>query len=120
MLGVGIDLVEISRMEKSVLVEKFVEQNFHQSEIEIYNRNKRAAFMAGRFAAKEALAKALGTGFTDGMSLADIEITRTPSGAPAIRLHNSILEMAQKLGIRDWLVSISHTKEYATAIVIAK
>lgn len=120
MLGIGIDLVDISRLKIALSNMQFLEQNFHRSEIEIYQSNNRATFIAGRFAAKEAVVKALGTGFAEGISLADIEIVRLPTGAPAIQLHDSVFEIAQKLGIKEWFVSISHTKDFATAIAIAK
>lgn len=119
MIGVGIDLVDVARIKTSLEAAQFLDLNFHQSEIELYSQRKQATFIAGRFAAKEALVKAMGTGFVEGMSLADIEIIRLPNGAPAIQLHDSVAEIAKKLGIKDWHVSISHTKDYATAIVIA-
>ena len=76
-------------------------------------------YFAGRFAGKEAVAKALGTGFSAEVSWAGIEILRLPSGAPAIRLSGGALEAAKLLGITRWLISISYGGGFAMASVIA-
>lgn len=76
-------------------------------------------YYAGRYAAKEAVAKALGTGFTDDVTWLDIEVRRKPSGAPEVNLSGGAAEVANALGITNWLVSFSHTADYAVASVIA-
>ncbi|MES2850554.1 MAG: holo-ACP synthase [Bacteroidota bacterium] len=119
MVGIGIDLVDIKRFESSLRRNDFIKRCFSQSEIHYYNKTKKAAFLAGRFAAKEALVKALGTGLIEGISFSDIEIVKLPSGAPQIKLKDSVANLADNLGIKRWLISISHTKTMATAIVIA-
>lgn len=76
-----------------------------------------ASRMAGRFAAKEAASKALGTGWR-GISWKEIEVMRHPSGAPSLALHGRAAELAERLGLTNFEVSLSHEKEYATAFVV--
>ena len=78
-----------------------------------------AASLSGRFAAKEAVRKALGTGFSGGIGFQQIEVITLPSGAPAIQLHGAAAEKARELGIVRWLVSTSHEGDMAIASVIA-
>ena len=120
MIGTGIDLVEIPRFRTSIANEDFLKRCFCNSEIEYYRKSKKITYLAGRFAAKEAVVKALGTGLIHGLSFTDIEIVSLPSGAPSIVLRDETLELACTLGIKKWFVSISHTENYATAIVIAE
>ena len=120
MIGIGIDLVEISKFKGLVDSIDFMNRCFCFSEIEQYKKCKRITFLAGRFAAKEATLKALGTGLIDGLSLTDIEIIELKSGAPKVQLSNKVLAIAIELGIKTLLVSISHTDKYATAIIVAK
>ncbi len=118
MLGLGTDIVEIAKMAKSLEKSSFLERCFCPSEIDYFNQHPRLTFLAGRFAGKEATVKALGTGLIDGLSLQDIEIIRSASGAPALRLHNMAQEIASALGVTKFYISISHTPAYATAVVI--
>ena len=120
MINVGIDLVEISRLQNSISRANFLQRCFCDSEIEQYYKHNKLTYLAGRFAAKEAVVKALGTGLIEGLSLTDIEITQMPSGAPNVVLKDKALEIANMLGISKWLISISHTANYATAIVLAE
>lgn len=76
-------------------------------------------FYAGRYAAKEAVAKALGTGFADEVAWRDIEILRRPTGAVAANLRDGALNVANSLGISEWLISISHSGGFAVASAIA-
>lgn len=78
-----------------------------------------AQYYAGRYAAKEAVAKSLGTGFTEEVAWLDIELRRKPTGAPEIHLTGGAADLAQSLGITGWLVSFSHSGDYAVASVIA-
>jgi holo-[acyl-carrier protein] synthase len=80
---------------------------------------KRIEYLAGRFAAKEAILKALGIGNNPNISKLDIEIQRLPSGEPSVILHGKCQEIAAKLGIMQWFLSISHTPSYAAASAIA-
>lgn len=79
----------------------------------------RTAYFAGRIAAKEAVAKALGTGLVGEMAWTDIEILRLASGAPSVALSGAAADAAGVLGVSDWLVSISHSEVCAVASVIA-
>jgi len=111
MSGVGIDIIEVSRISELISAnEKFLSRNFSITEIEYFTRNSaiRAETVAGNFAAKEAFAKALGTGFR-GFGLKDIEVLRNELGAPYIVFRGE-RSLAQ--------VSVSHTKETAVAVVI--
>ena len=76
------------------------------------------ASLAARFAAKEAVAKALGTGLGE-ISFTEIEIIRGASGEPLLHLHGDALAAAEKLGLREWAISLSHTQEQAVASVVA-
>ena len=113
MEGIGIDIVEVSRFEKHAdnPESRFCERVFTPYELE-YLKTKKAASMAGLFAAKEAVAKALGTGFR-GFFPNDIEIKHNESGAPYVVLHGKAKEQA---GDAKILISISHTKTLATAV----
>ena len=115
MEGLGIDIVDISRFEKHAksLESNFCKRIFTICELE-YLKSKKAASMAGMFAAKEAVAKTLGTGFR-GFFPNDIEIKHTATGAPYVVLHGKAKELANDAKI---LVSISHTKTLAVAAAL--
>ena len=121
-LGIGIDAVEIGRFRKAAEErgEKFLEKIFTAKELE-YAGAKRAAFvhMAGKFAAKEAVKKALPDGARIGLNWADIEILNNEDGKPYAVLHGQAKRLAEKFGISDVLVSISHTKDLATSNAMA-
>lgn len=78
-----------------------------------------AQHFAGRFAAKEAVLKALGTGLADGIAWTDIEVSRSASGRPLVRLSGRAEKLARALGAREWWLSISHSAGVATASAIA-
>lgn len=78
----------------------------------------RAAYVAGRFAAKEAAVKALGTGFSEGVRLTDVEILSLESGKPELFLHGEAAVIARRLGVHAAHVSISHERDVAGAVVI--
>lgn len=115
-LGVGIDIVEIRRIKEAM--EKhanFIDRLFSKNEIEYFKvRNLRPEFVAGRFAAKEAVVKAMGTGFS-GFEIKDIEIDRTASGKPIVVLRGKAKMIAQKCGNYKIHVSISHSLDNAIA-----
>ena len=117
MLTTGVDIMEISRI-RDVLnsyQSRFLKRIFTDGEI-AYCRG-RAHNLAGRFAAKEATMKALGTGVR-GVSWRDIEISRKESGAPYVLLHGRAARRADILGLKDVSLSISHSRDYAVAFVV--
>ena len=118
MLTTGVDIIEIPRI-KQVLDrygQRFLNRVFTPDEI-AYCRG-RAPNLAGRFAAKEAAMKALGTGVR-GVSWKDIEVIRADSGAPSLRLHGRAEKRAERLQVGEMSLSISHSREYAVAFVVA-
>jgi len=119
MLTTGVDIIEIPRI-KQVLDrygQRFLNRVFTPDEI-AYCRG-RAPNLAGRFAAKEAAMKALGTGVR-GVSWKDIEVIRADSGAPSLRLHGRAKKRAERLQMSEMSLSISHSREYAVAFVVTQ
>lgn len=121
----GIDIVEVRRIAAllSGHPERFLERCFTAAEAAAASEStaqpRRDEFLAGRFAAKEGVLKALGTGLSGGVKWTDIEVARSVSGAPELRLTGSARARASELGITGWLVSISHAGGVAIASVIA-
>ena len=121
-IGHGIDMVEIARI-KGLLDSPH--KNWEEGAYSADEREQadqppqRVYYYAGRFAGKEAVAKALGTGFSGEVTWRGIEILRMTSGAPEVRLSGGALETATKLGITRWLISISYSGGFAVASVIA-
>jgi holo-[acyl-carrier protein] synthase len=120
-IGIGLDLVEVSRIRD--LLERhgdrFKERTFTTGEIAYCDKCADPAMhYAARFAAKEAGAKALGTGFADGVSWKDIEVMRAENGAPALVFHGGAATLASTKGVTSVLVSLSHTKDTAAAQVV--
>ncbi len=124
MLTTGVDLVEIARVERALSRhgDRFLERVFTPAEV-LYCR-ARPAELAARFAAKEAVAKALGVGMRmmarDGISWREAEIVGDLRGKPLVRLHGRAAERAEELGLTEWAVSLSHTHEHAIAFVVAQ
>ena len=118
-IGVGIDIVEIRRIKNAIEGnEKFLEKIFTAAELEyLKSRNLRPEYVAGRFAAKEAVAKALGTGFR-GFDFKDIEIDRTTLGKPIVILKGKAKLIAKKAGQYNVHLSISHGEDSAVAYAI--
>lgn len=115
----GVDLVDISRTRKLIeLSEDFMTASFTVAERAL-DPARSPEFYAGRWAAKEAVAKALGTGFSQGITWLSIEILRDPFGAPIVTLYDAAAKRAQDLGITSWLLSISHTSDHVIASAIA-
>lgn len=115
--GIGTDIVKISRIEKAIENPRFLREIF--TEEEIREARGRASSLAGDFAVKEAVSKALGTGFS-GFGPRQIEALRMESGAPYVRLYGGARTYMEKQGISRFFVSISHEAEYAVAYVIAE
>jgi holo-[acyl-carrier protein] synthase len=120
-VGSGIDLCEVPRIEQAIARygQRFVERIFTPGEIAYANRKaNRNERYAARFAAKEAGMKALGTGWTGGIAWRDFEVANLPSGRPTLRFHGKAAEIAEKLGVRNIALSLTHTREQAMAVVI--
>ena len=119
MLTTGVDIIEIPRIKETFdrYGERFLKRVFTPDEI-AYCRG-RAPNLAGRFAAKEATMKALGTGVR-GVSWKDIEVIRAESGAPSVKLHGRAKARAERLQVVEISLSISHSREVAVAFVVAQ
>ena len=118
MLRTGIDLIEIARVEAALrrYGQRFLDRIYTRQEQA--DAQGQAASLAARFAAKEAAAKALGCGIGP-VSWLDIEITRGPQRQPEIALHGAAQQRAEALHLREWSVSLSHSNDYAIALVVA-
>jgi holo-[acyl-carrier protein] synthase len=121
-VGVGTDIVEIPRIGKMIERhgEHFLQRVYTEDEIRYCQRRKESfQHYAGRWAAKEAVMKTLGTGWTRGVGWLDIEVAIKRSGQPLINIRGSAREIANHLGIGEVLISISHCRAYAMATAIA-
>ncbi|HEY1082972.1 MAG TPA: holo-ACP synthase, partial [Prosthecobacter sp.] len=122
MIGLGIDLTEVPRIRDLLTKhgQRFKDRTFTAGEIAYCDSCADPAMhYAARFAAKEAAAKALGTGlWAEGVEWKDFEIHRAPNGRPELLLHRAALTHAQALGSTRWLVSLTHTKDLAQAQVV--
>ena len=120
LFGVGIDIIEVSRIEKEVSngSSGFKEKIFTDAEIAYCNRKVNAQSYAARFAAKEAFFKATGKGWRDGFKWTDIEVLNDGMGRPYIRTFGETKNFIDENEISNIQVSLSHTKENAMAIVI--
>jgi holo-[acyl-carrier protein] synthase len=120
-LGVGTDLIEIARIAESVrrYGDRFLRRIFTPREIEYCQRKKNAGeSFAARFAAKEAGAKALGTGISQGVGWLELEVTREPSGRPCLQLSGRAAERAAGLGVAHVSLSLTHSRDLALAVVV--
>jgi holo-[acyl-carrier protein] synthase len=117
-LRTGIDMIEIARLEEIQLRIKtrFLKRVF--TSLELAECEGRSASLSGRFAAKEAVSKALGCGIGP-IGWQEIEIQRSSNGEPRLQLYGRAQALAQSLGLDTWSVSISHSKEYAIAVAVA-
>jgi len=121
-VGHGVDLVEVERIRSALdrHGERFANRIFTQGEqTQAGTGPLRVQFLAGRFAAKEAVMKALGTGWARGVSWTDIDVKRLPSGKPEVTLRGKCKAIADGLGIGRWDISITHTDGHAAASVVA-
>ncbi len=121
-VGIGVDATEIAR------IVAIYERNSESFLARVYTPREREYCMAkknfgeslaARWAAKEAVMKALGTGWAKGVAWNDIETINLPSGAPAIELKGGALQVARELGIVEWKISLTHTRTEAIAYVVA-
>ncbi len=118
--GIGIDIVEIDRIKQAVAKNnRFIDRIFTAGEKEAFEkRNYSSQTIAGYFAAKEAVSKALGTGISN-MRWKDIEILKDSLGKPYVKLHNNAKNLAYSMNIDEVFVSISHSRENAVAQAVA-
>ncbi|MCF7920594.1 MAG: holo-ACP synthase [Candidatus Cloacimonetes bacterium] len=118
-IGIGTDLIEVARLEKSVNKPAFLKKVFTDKELELCEKKQsRLQSLAARFAAKEACMKALGTGWAKGVCFYEIEILNDEKGTPRINLLGKTRDLAEKLGVQNISISLSHIKNIATATVI--
>src|ERR1700677_1496821 len=120
-LGLGTDLIEIERIQISMdrFGERFLERVFTAGEIAYWRAKKQSAeSFAARFAAKEAGAKALGTGISRGVNWKEIEVRRAASGKTSLVLSGRAAELAARLGVARISLSLTHTRELAMAVVV--
>ncbi|MGL4796398.1 MAG: holo-ACP synthase [Paraclostridium sp.] len=122
-LDIGIDIVEIDRIQEAVNKNKrFLEKLFTEKEIKYFeSKNFRIETIAGNFAAKEAISKAIGTGIRN-FNFIDIEVLRNDLGKPIVKTYNNLNDMCIDYNVLEIKVSISHSNKYAVAnaIVIIK
>jgi holo-[acyl-carrier protein] synthase len=121
-VGIGTDIVECLRIAN--MIEKheeiFIKRVFTPDEIEYCGGRKSSTqHYAGRWAAKEAILKAIGTGWAKGIQWTDIEIGNEPGGKPFVRLNGAAKDVAESQGISEVLISISHCRLFATAFATA-
>jgi holo-[acyl-carrier protein] synthase len=120
-VGSGVDLVEIGRIQHSVdrYGARFLNRIYTQAE-QAYCLRKRMATesLAARFAAKEAAAKALGTGISAGVNWLEIEVVRQPGGRPSVQFHGRAAQIAARLGVARAALSLTHTNDLAMASVV--
>ena len=125
-VSVGVDLAEVERIQKTLedprIGRRFRDRVFTPKEIQYCEKKRRGRYesYASRFAAKEAVMKALGRGWGAQVRWLDIEVARAPSGKPEIILHDKTARLAEKLGIRRWALSITHTAAHGLATVVAE
>lgn len=117
-LATGVDLIEIARIEEVIARHgrRYLERIYTPAELQ--QCGKRVESLAGRFAAKEAVAKALGCGIGD-VTWKEIEILGDDQNAPILTLHGAAEQRADELGLETWSVSISHSQSHSVAFVVA-
>ena len=123
-LGLGTDLIETRRVQESIdrFGERFLERIFTAGEIAYCQRKRKnaAESFAARFAAKEAGAKALGTGISRGVSWKEFEVRREASGRPTLHLSGRAAEVAEAMGVKRIQLSLTHSRDLALAVVVAE
>jgi holo-[acyl-carrier protein] synthase len=122
-LATGVDLVELDRIERALARhgERFLSRIYTASEVDFYR--DRLPELAVRFAAKEAVSKALGVGLNhisaNGIGFKDVEVLSDHRGKPLVRLRGRARDLADELGLREWSISLSHGRDYGVAFVVA-
>ncbi len=118
MLAIGVDLIEVERIKRSLdrYGERFLGRVFTERERSYCSGRPQS--LAARFAAKEAVGKALGTGIGD-ISWQEIEVVNEENGRPTLRLHGAAQRAAHRQGLSEWAVTLSHTETHAVSMVVA-
>lgn len=119
--GLGVDIVKNERLESAInrWGEKLLQRIFTEDEREYVSKQKNPIqSLSARFACKEAVAKALGTGISNGIRWVDIEVVSSSQKKPEVKLHGKAFEQAEKMEINNILVSFAHEKEFSVASVI--
>jgi holo-[acyl-carrier protein] synthase len=116
-IAVGVDIIEIDRIEEAALSWQgsFLKRVYTEAELE--SSGNKPSSLAARFAAKEAVMKALGTG-AKGLGWKDIEVLSNSDGAPFVRLHGRAHDKAKEIGMSQFAISMSHSRRYAIAMVV--
>jgi holo-[acyl-carrier protein] synthase len=117
--SIGVDLIEVPRIRRALerWGERFLRRVYSPDEIRLCRG--RIPELSARFAGKEAISKALGTGLI-GVDWREMEVLSNPRGKPLVRLSGRAKARAESLGLAHWAVSLTHTKEYAVAMVVAR
>ncbi|HJP16582.1 MAG TPA: holo-ACP synthase [Acidimicrobiales bacterium] len=120
MIGIGVDLVDVDRFRHSLTRTPGLRDRLFLPEEQEYSERQSdpTERYAARFAAKEAVLKALGLGLGS-VSFQDIEIVHTVSGEPALRLHSKAIDIASEAGVEKWLLTLTHTHRTAAAVAVA-
>jgi holo-[acyl-carrier protein] synthase len=120
-VGSGVDLAEVPRIREAIerFGDRFVKRVYTAAEIAYVERRRAGRFerYAARFAAKEAGMKAIGTGWRHGVRWQDFEVANLPSGKPTLRFHGKAAEFAERLGVKNIALSLTHTAETGLAVL---
>jgi holo-[acyl-carrier protein] synthase len=121
-IGIGIDIVKVERIEKAIAKNggRFIKRLFTEKEVAYCEKREKSRYQhyAARFAAKEAVFKAIGTGWRKGVSWSEIEVENLPTGQPTINVFGKIKEIAESKGGKTFHISITHCDEYAISEVV--
>lgn len=120
-VGVGIDIVDVARIRNMAEVygERFLKRVFSEDELAYCMRfSDPFPHLAARWAAKEAVTKALGTGFSRGVTWKSVHIVHAPNGEPMVMLTGTAQKIAASLGVKKVWLSLSHTRDYAAAVAV--
>ncbi len=119
-IGLGIDITELDRIESSLekFGEHFLQTFLTDEEIKFVPEKNAVPHLAARFAAKEAAVKALGTGFAHDITFKSVEIFNLASGGPFLTFNGKGLEKADEMGVKNIMISITHGRDTAAAVVI--
>jgi holo-[acyl-carrier protein] synthase len=120
-IGIGVDLVECARIQHSIdrFSDRFLHRVFTEGEV-AYSMSMKfpARHLAARFAAKEAVSKAFGTGVGKAMGWRDIDVRKKPSGEPFLVFSGGAEELAKRRGLTSALITLSHTEQHAVAMIV--